>query len=86
MAKHFGWQRQAAPVKPRYRKINKWRNTKKSKESKRQTEVISPPGLPLVQQNVADVAEGKHSASAECLDGQHISSSGGSMNKRCSGK
>lgn len=49
-------------------------------EEENGTMVISSPA-PQILQNVADVAGGKHSASAERLAGQHVSSSGGNMSK-----
>lgn len=68
--------------------MEKQERKQRSKERRWQmAEVIFPPWTPLVLQNVAaDVAGGKHTAFAERLEGQHISSSGGNMNKRWSGK
>lgn len=66
--------------------MEKRKREQRSSGRKRQMVVIWPPDSPLLLQNVADVAEGEHSASAERLDGQQISSSGGNMNKRWSGK
>lgn len=56
----------------------------KEKEKNGTMVISSPPTQAL--QNVADVAGGKRAASAERLAGQHISSSGGNMSKRRTGK